>query len=409
VASVDKRPDGRYRARWREYPSGRQRTKTFARKRDAELFLADVQHRLLAGTYTPPEAGRITLAAYAEEWLRRRHWAESTAEGVERMLRLRILPELGRWPLAGLRRSHIEQWAAGLPLAPSSVRTLHRTLSSLLGSAVEDERIPRNPAARARLPKVDDQQVVPLTIDEVRALTTAMVVHVRAAVVVAAGTGLRQGELFGLTVDRVDFLRRELRVDRQLWSPRTGRPIFVAPKSKASRRTIALSPVVVDAMAAHLAAFGPGDDGVVFHTMRGTLISPVLGGDYIRSAVKRAGLSRITWHSLRHYHASTLLSSGVSPALVAERLGHDIQTLMHTYAHVVRADDERVRAIVDEHLAPPAEDFLRTRPPRGVPYIGPDLRERPGITSTPRSNRGDPVTCGFALKWRLAWRKTYML
>jgi integrase len=393
VASVDKRPDGRYRARWREYPNGPQKTRTFARKRDADLFLADLQHRLLAGTYTPPEAGRITLAAYAEEWLRRRHWAGSTAEGVERMLRLHILPELGRWPLTGLRRSHVEQWAAGLPLAPSSVRTLHRTLSSLLGAAVEDDRIARNPASGARLPKVDDRQVVPMSVDELRALTTAMVDHVRAAVIAAAGTGLRQGELFGLTVDRVDFLRRELRVDRQLWSPRTGRPVFVAPKSKASRRTIALSPVVVDALAAQLAAFGPGDEGVIFHTMRGTPVSRVLGGDYIRAAVKRAGLSGITWHSLRHYHASTLLSAGVSPALVAERLGHDIQTLMRTYAHVVRSDDDRVRAIVDEHLADSAEDFLRTTPPAGVPYIGPDLRRPAGFTSTPRSG-GCPLSCG---------------
>lgn len=188
MASIDKRPDGRYRARWREYPNGPQRTKTFTRKRDAELFLADVQHRLLAGTYTTPEAGKITVSAYAEEWLHRRHWAASTAESVERMLRLHILPELGRWPLAGLRRAHIEQWAAALPLAPSSVRTLHRTLSSLLASAVEDERIPRNPASRGRLPKVVDEQVVPMTVDEVRALTGAMVEHVRAAVVVAAGT-----------------------------------------------------------------------------------------------------------------------------------------------------------------------------------------------------------------------------
>lgn len=241
MASIDKRPDGRYRARWREFPNGPQKTRAFARKRDAELFLADVQHRLLAGTYTPPDAGKITVAAYAEEWLQRRHWAASTAEGVERMLRLHILPVLGHWPLAGLRRAHIEQWAAALPLAPSSVRTVHRTLSSLLTSAVEDERIPRNPASRARLPKVDDEQIVPTTVDEVRALTSAMVEHVRAAVVVAAGTGLRQGELFGLTVDRVDFLRRELRVDRQLWSPRIGKPVFAAPKSKASRRTVALS------------------------------------------------------------------------------------------------------------------------------------------------------------------------
>lgn len=74
----------------------------------------------------------------------------------------------------------------------------------------------------------------------------------------------------------------------------------------------------------------PGNDGVLFHTMRATPVSRVLGGDYIRSAVKRAGLSGITWHSLRHYHGSTLLSAGVSPALVAERLGHDVQTLMRT-------------------------------------------------------------------------------
>ena len=301
------------------------------------------------------------------------------------MLRLHILPELGRWPLAGLRRAHIEQWAAALPLAPSSVRTLHRTLSSLLASAVEDERIPRNPASGARLPKVVDEQVVPVNVDEVRALTGAMVEHIRAAVVVAAGTGLRQGELFGLTVDRIDFLRRELRVDRQLWSPRTGRPVFAAPKSKASHRTVALSQVVVEALAAHLAAFGPGDDGVVFHTMRGTPVSRVLGGDYIRAAVKRAALSSVTWHSLRHYHASTLLSAGVSPALVAERLGHDIQTLMRTYAHVVRSDDDRVRAVVDEHLGVLAEDFLRTAGLRGVPYIGPDLLKPTGTTSTPRS------------------------
>jgi len=393
VASIDKRQDGRYRARWREYPNGPQRTRTFARKRDAETFLADLQHRLLAGTYTPPEAGKITVAAYADEWLRRRHWAASTSEGVERMLRLHILPELGGWPLAALRRAHIEQWASGLSLAPSSIRTLHRTLSSLLAAAVEDERIPRNPASGARLPKVDVDAVVPMTPGEVRAVAGAMVEHIRTAVVVAAGTGLRQGELFGLTVDRVDFLRRELRVDRQLWSPRTGAPVFAAPKSKASRRTVALSPVVVEALAAHLAAFGPGNEGVVFHTMRGTPVSRVLGGDYIRSAVKRAGLSGITWHSLRHYHASTLLSAGVSPALVAERLGHDVQTLMRTYAHVIRADDDRVRGVIDDHFGVSAEDFLRTDTPRGVPFIGPDLRKCSGFTSTPRS-AGCPWSCG---------------
>jgi hypothetical protein len=55
-------------------------------------------------------------------------------------------------------------------------------------------------------------------------------------------------------------------------------------------------------------------------------------------------------HELRHHHASVLLSKGVSPALVAERLGHDLKRLLRTYAHVIRQDEDRVRAIVDVTL-----------------------------------------------------------
>ncbi len=81
---------------------------------------------------------------------------------------------------------------------------------------------------------------------------------------------------------------------------------------------------------------------------------------YARGAATGAGVAGRTWHDLRHHHASVLLSAGVSPALVAERLGHDVKTLLTTYAHVIRNDDERVRSIVDETLGVAAEDWLRT-------------------------------------------------
>jgi site-specific recombinase XerD len=80
----------------------------------------------------------------------------------------------------------------------------------------------------------------------------------------------------------------------------------------------------------------------------------------MRRATRRAGLEGRTWHDLRHHHASVLLSEGVSPALVAERLGHDVATLLKTYAHVIRMDDDRVRNIVDATLGGSAEDWLRT-------------------------------------------------
>jgi integrase len=359
MASIDKRPDGRYRARWREYPGGPQKTKSFARKVDAQNWLTEVSHRLLSGTYTPPEAGQVTLSAYAAEWVGRRHWRPSTRERVERTLRLHILPELGARPLASLRRSHVEEWLAGLPLAPSSAGAVYQTLRAMLGAAVADERIPRNPAVGARCPRIEKPPFVPLSADEVRALAGEMVEHIRAAVLLAAGTGLRQGELFGVTVDRVDFLRRELRVDRQLWTPRAGSPVLVPPKAANSYRTVALSPLTVDVLSAHLGAFRPGDDGLVFHA-EGRPVSRGMGSAYMRRAALRAALEATTWHDLRHHHASVLLSAGVSPALVAERLGHDVKTLLGTYAHVIRSDEDRVRGIVDGALGGTAEDWLRT-------------------------------------------------
>ena len=65
MSSVEKRPNGMWRARWREYPGGPQKAQHFERKIDAERHLVEVQHRLLSGTYTPPGAGRMTIEAYA--------------------------------------------------------------------------------------------------------------------------------------------------------------------------------------------------------------------------------------------------------------------------------------------------------------------------------------------------------
>ncbi len=71
MASTDKRPNGGWRARWREYPGGPQKTRSFDRKVEAERFLVDVQHRLLSGTYVAPEHARTTVDVYAEAYMAR--------------------------------------------------------------------------------------------------------------------------------------------------------------------------------------------------------------------------------------------------------------------------------------------------------------------------------------------------
>lgn len=362
MASIDKRPDGQWRARWREYPGGPQRTKHFARKVDAQRFLTEVEHRLLSGTYTPLAAGQITVAAYAEEWVGRRSWAPSTLAWATRDLERHILPVLGQRPLASLRRSHVEEWLQTVQLEPGGVAHALGTLSALLGTAVGDERIPRNVAKGVQVAQADRPPFEVLTVDQVRRLATSADEMAKATIVTVAGTGLRQGELFGLSADRIDFLRRQLRVDRQLWTPDRGASVLRPPKSKRSYRTIALSTLVLDTLAAHIAAFPPNDAGLLFHA-QGRPIDRTTGWRIINKAAIGAGIGGVAWHALRHHHASCLLSAGISPALVAERLGHDIATLLRIYAHVIRSDDDRVRAAVDATLGVTAEDWLRTSPP----------------------------------------------
>jgi integrase len=348
VASIDKRPNGRWRARWREYPSGPQRAQHFNRKIDAEHFLVDLQHRMLTGAYTPPSAGRISLRSYAEEWTSRRTWEPATHDRVERELRLHILPVLGDWPLASLRRSHIEEWAAGLPLAVSSARIVYETLAAMLTAAVEDQRIPRNPAKGAQVPFPTAPPFRPLEPTEIQALSRVLAPHVRTAAIVATGTGLRQGELFGLSHDRLDRRRQELVVDRQLWTPATGSPVLKAPKSRRSFRTIAVTERLLEVIDRHTEAYGTGEHRLLFH-IEGRPVKRAVAATYMRRASKAAGTSA-TWHDFRHHHATVLLAAGVNPSKVADRLGHDLKTLLATYAHALPSDDERVRAVIDQAL-----------------------------------------------------------
>jgi integrase len=170
---------------------------------------------------------------------------------------------------------------------------------------VEDSRISKNPAKGAHLPEVTEVPVVPLEAAEIHALAETVPDFLSAAVILASGTGLRQGELFGLTVGNVDFLRRELHVRHQLISPSTGLPVLAPVKAKNSVRTIGLSSVVLDAMSAHLAAYGTGSNNVVFH-LDGRYVSRSSGSKLLVGAGHAAGLSKVGWHDFRHFHASVL-------------------------------------------------------------------------------------------------------
>jgi integrase len=123
---------------------------------------------------------------------------------------------LGDRYLSSIMPSDIRAWVKGLQLAPATVGVAHGIVSTVMKAAIRDRRIVANPCDGSKLPKVQRKQVVPLTTEQVAAVRDALPPQLQALVTLAAGTGMRQGECFGLTVDRVRFLERTVAVDRQL-------------------------------------------------------------------------------------------------------------------------------------------------------------------------------------------------
>ncbi len=216
MSSVTKVPTG-WRARWRT-PDGKSRSKTFARKIDAEKHLTGTDHAKLTGAYVDPGAGRITFRTYGEQWRAVQVHRPSTAVQLETNLRRHVYPTLGDQPIGAVRPSEVQAWVRSLAevLEPSTVELVYRYMVAIFRAAAADRVISQNPAIGTRLPKSEPRRIEPLEAEVVQAIIEAVPDRYRALVVLAAGTGLRQGECFELTLDRVDFLRRQLTIDRQL-------------------------------------------------------------------------------------------------------------------------------------------------------------------------------------------------
>jgi len=351
MAHVEKRGPSRWRARYIA-PDGRERSRTFPRKVDAERFLATVEADKLRGAYVDPAAGRVTFGQYAEQWRRIQTHRATTAAYVESQLRNHVLPTFGGRQLGSVRTSEVQAWVrdVGNRLAPSTVEITYRYLSAIFRAAVQDRLIAVSPCVGITLPRQTPKRVKPLTTEAVHALIDAVSERYRALIVTAAGTGLRQGEAFGLELRHVDFLRRTLRVEQQLVLLPGGPPYIAPPKTDASFRVIPLPQVVIDALAAHLAMSVPGDNGLIFTGMTGQgLRRTNFNAAVWQPAVRRAGLpAGTTFHALRHYYASLLIRHGESVKVVQARLGHaSAAETLDTYSHLWPDSEDLTRAAVD--------------------------------------------------------------
>ncbi len=251
-------------------------------------------------------------------------------------------------------------------------------IMAVFAAAVDDNVLPIPPCRKVTRQRVEERHVVPLPLDKVKLAADLISPRLRALVLLSVGSGLRQGEALGLTVDRSDFLRREVRVDRQLiWVP--GSPVGLGPlKTPASRRVVPLPSLVVDALAQHLATYPAAPEALVFTGAQGQPIARAWLHRAWRSAITAAGLPESsTWHKLRHTYASVLIDGGESVTVVARRLGHaNPSETLRTYSHLWPNSDERTRSVVDAAFRVDPADCLRTDGTAQTRTCGNSLGER---------------------------------
>jgi integrase len=364
AGNIAQRPNGRWLARFRD-EAGVEHTKTFRRKVDGQRWLDEVTAAVVTGQYVDPRAGRETVRQYAERWRAMQDHRPGTEALYERVLRLHLYPVLGDLPLRSVKHSQARAFVSGLSrsgLSANTARQVHAITRTIFRSAVADRLIPSTPFEKIALPRVQRGEVQPPTLSEVRRLLDAAPDRLRALVLLAAMSGLRSGELLGLTVDRVDFLRREVRVDRQLVYV-SGRPPYLGPpKTPESVRTVPVPAFVLDVLAAHLASYPVAADGLVFQADKGgPILRTTLNGRW-RAALRRAELAdTVHLHHLRHGYASWLNAAGVPFTTVSELLGHAPQGVTWgIYTHRVDGWDRQVRGVLETLWRDAGADYLRT-------------------------------------------------
>lgn len=369
MASVKKREwtdrDGkthvRWDVKWRD-ETGKAKQETKESERAAKRLAREVETAKEQGTYVDAKAGKVTIQSFCAVWLESKGFTPSTYERVERRFRLHVYPKLGPVAVNNVKPMTIRTWLAGLTGADTSKEVIFVHVQEMFDAAVDERLIVTNPcrSKTVRRPRAVRSELVPWEPQTVQAMSEALPGWCQVVVPMGARIGLRQGEVFGLSPDDVDFLRGIVRVERQIKV--VGHRLVFAPPKGGRSRTVKLFPGARDALAAHLARNPAKEVTLPWETPDGRLVTvslvvtsrrgypvngSVFGARTWKTALGAVGLDPVKvngMHALRHYSASAWLANGYSLKQIAAWLGHrDAAFTMRTYAHLMPARDEAVQ------------------------------------------------------------------
>jgi integrase len=335
---------------------------------EAQKRLRQILTELDRGVFAKP--GKATLADYLNTWLQdycKPSLSPRTLQLYSYICRVHIVPAIGKIILTELKPQHLqklysEKLSSGL--SARTVQICHVAIHKALRNAVRINLLSRNVADAVDKPKIQRPEMHPMTENDLsRFLEAPKQGNYYALFYTYLFTGMRRSELLAVRWCDVDLLGMQISVSRtmQYINGVNNRVTFKEPKSKKSRRLIALSPSTVlvleehrkaqDTMRESLELPYVDDNDLVFSHWDGRPLLP----DSITHAwvklVRKCGLKGIRLHDARHTRATIMLKQGVHPKVVQERLGHStISTTLDTYSHISPGLQEAAARGFDEIL-----------------------------------------------------------
>jgi integrase len=358
---------------------GNERSKAFDRKSDAQVWLdSEVTAKLATGTYVAPRAGLITVGEMYASWSTTQgHLSLSTTKTRCSAWRNHVRQRWGQTSVVDVKTSAVKAWVTQMITDDIGVPTIIQAfgiLRQVLGAAVDDNRIPRNPCSGVPLPKSEHADRGYLSHAQVATLA-ATIERLPEVVRFLAYTGLRWGEMAALRVQDFDMLRRRVNVSRSVTE--AGKLVWSTPKT-GKRRSVVFPASLTEELAALMV--GKSREDLVFTNLSGG----VLRGSNFRprffdQAVEKCQkvdetFPTITPHDLRHTAASLAVSAGANVKAVQRMLGHAKASMtLDVYADLFDDDLEVVAAQLDTAITTSKQnsaDPLRTGSIT-TPRIGP--------------------------------------